>query len=833
MGRVADVWRGRPAKARGAVAALACLLAGAIPGAAQVNLPPSPAGSPSALTSEARPSGEPQTHVLLLYPESRLLPALATLDQAMRATLQARVPGPVYFYTEYLDLSLFDGDDPQRELRALLRRKYVGRPVDLIIAVDSRALRIALHNRMDLFSAAPVIFAAVDRAAAARLKLGADTTGTWLALDWAGTLEAALRLPPGTRRVVVVAGSSQGVDRVWLAAARAQLAAYQGRLEISYLTDRSLEDVLTQVAALPAHTVLLVGTFQRDVTGRNFITRDAVARIAAASSVPVYGLGETLVGAGIVGGHVVSFETMGVKTAELALDVLRGERPAPTSEGSNRYVFDWRQLRRWHLDEGRLPAGSVVRFRAPSAWELYKWYIVAGAALLVLQTLLIAALVAHRARRRRAERALAERLRFETLLSDLSATFVALPAAEVNRQIEDALRRIVEALELDRATLAELLEHGRGVRIAYAWTREGVDPIPATFEAREFPWIEWRLRHGHAVCFSRLDELPGEAEADRRSLTRLGTRSFVAVPLVVGGAAVGVVAFATLRAERDWPGELIQRLRLLGEILANALARRQAESAMRESEERFRRMADAAPIMVWLSDPDGRRTYVNTRWLALTGRRLDDELGDGWTASLHPDDHETSLKSVREALAGRELFTVEYRLRGGDGQYRWVLDHGVPRIGDDGAVGGYVGSAIDVTELKTIQQALAESHALRRLPVGPGGDPRSRWRHHRGQPVVESLCRGARRVAGGDGGGCQLSRRLPARGRAGRPRRPPGARRDPRGPRRSDRPRVPRVRLSSTVRGALVRDDRGAVPASRGRRGHRPRRHHSSPPGRG
>ena len=716
-GRVAGAWRWRRARACGVIAVLGWLLGHAAPIPAEISPPPAFGGSPAVPTPDATPSDEPQTHVLLLYPESRLLPAIVILDQAIRATLQARLAGPVYFFTEYLDLSLFEGDEPRRELRELLRRKYAGRAVDLIIAVDSRSLRVALHNRAELFSGAPVVFAAADRAAVARLKLSADIPGTWLALDWAGTLEVALRLQPQTRRAVVVTGSSH-VDRVWLAAAQEQLARYQGRLEISYLTDRSLDDVVRQVASLPPRTVLLVGAFQRDATGRNFITREAVGRIAAASSVPTYGLAETLVGSGIVGGHVVSFEAMGAKTAELGLRVLRGERPAPTSEGTNVYAFDWRQLARWHLDEGRLPAGSVVRFRAPSAWELYKWYIVAGATLLVLQTLLIAALLAHRARRRRAELALAGRLRFETLLSDLSAMFVASPASEVDRQIEQALRRIVEALELDRATLAELLERGGGVRIAYAWTRESIDRIPAILEAREFPWIEWRMRHGHAVSFARLDELPEEAEVDRRSFTTLGTRSFVAVPLVVGGAPVGVLAFSTLRAEREWPGELIQRLRLLGEVLANALARRQAARAVRESEERFWRMAESAPVMVWLSDPDGRRTYVNTRWLALTGRRLDEELGDGWTASLHPDDHESCLKRVREALAGCELFTVEYRLRGADGQYRWVLDHGVPRIADDGAFGGYVGSAIDVTELKTTQQALAESHALRSAIFG-------------------------------------------------------------------------------------------------------------------
>jgi PAS domain S-box-containing protein len=687
----------RRARAWGAITVLGCLLV----------------AGPSALADDS-----PQKRILLLYPESRLLPAIVVFDQAVRAALQERLPGPVYFYTEYLDLSLFDGDEPHRELRELLRRKYAHRAIDLIIPADSRSLRIALRNRAELFARAPIVFAAVDPTAAARLKLDVDVTGVWLAVDWAGTLETAMSLQPATRRVVVVNGASAAVDRVWLAAARRQLAPFHGRLEVSYLTDGSLEDVLKAVATLPPHTVVLAGAFQRDATGRNFLTRDVVARAAGAASVPTYALAETLIGTGVVGGHVVSFEAMGVKTAELALQVLQGAHPAPTSEGTNLYVFDWRQLRRWGLDERRLPKGSAIRFRAPSPWELYKWYIVGGATLVVLQTLLIVALVAHRSRRRRAELALAERLRFETVLADLSATFAALPGAEIGREIERALGRIAVTLDVDRATLAELLDRGQGVRIAHAWTRPGADRLPPTLGPREFPWVEWRLRQGHAVTCARVGELPEEAEVDRRTFSRLGTRSFVAVPLDVGGTPVGVLAIAALRAEREWPGELIQRLRLLGEIFANALARRRAEWAMRESEERFRRIADSAPIMVWLSDPDARRTYVNARWLALAARRLEEELGDGWTSRVHLDDREACLKAMREAVATREPFTVEYRLRSADGSFRWVLDHGVPRQTEDGAFAGHVGSAIDVTELKIAQQALAESDALRSAIFG-------------------------------------------------------------------------------------------------------------------
>jgi hypothetical protein len=185
------------------------------------------------------------------------------------------------------------------------------------------------------------------------------------------------------------------------------------------------------------------------------------------------------------------------------------------------------------------------------------------------------------------------------------------------------------------------------------------------------------------------------------------------IPLALEGSVVAALTFTTVRSEREWPDDLVQRLRLLEETFAYALARRRADSAIRESEERFTLMADSAPVMVWLSTPDGRRTYFNTRWLEFTGRRLEGEWGDGWLAGVHPEDRETCCELLAAALGARRPVTIEYRLRDRNGTPRWVLDHGVPRIAQDGGFSGYVGSCIDVSELRAAQQAIAEGDALR------------------------------------------------------------------------------------------------------------------------
>src|SRR5262249_9702625 len=156
----------------------------------------------------------------------------------------------------------------------------------------------------------------------------------------------------------------------------------------------------------------LVGTFVRDSAGRDLVTQDVIRRIVAGVRVPVYGLNENHLGTGVVGGHVLSFEAHGRVAAELALRVLAGERPAPTGAGTLVSMVDDRQMQRWGFDARRLPPDSVVLFRKPSLWEEHRGYVLGVAAALLLQSALIGGLLVQWAQRRRAQRRLAERLRF-------------------------------------------------------------------------------------------------------------------------------------------------------------------------------------------------------------------------------------------------------------------------------------------------------------------------------------------------------------------------------------------------------------------------------------
>jgi len=156
---------------------------------------------------------------------------------------------------------------------------------------------------------------------------------------------------------------------------------------------------------------------------------------------------------------------------------------------------------------------------------------------------------------------------------------------------------------------------------------------------------------------------------------------------------------------RDGSGRVV---RVAG-IAEDITERKRAEHALRESEERFRTLADATPVLIWGSDTDKQCNYFNKQWLDFTGRTIEQEMGKGWTQGVHPDDLERCRETYVTALDARTPFTVDYRLRRQDGQYRWVLENGVPRFAPDGIFSGYIGSCLDITDRKRIEEELRKS----------------------------------------------------------------------------------------------------------------------------
>jgi two-component system, NarL family, sensor kinase len=218
-----------------------------------------------------------------------------------------------------------------------------------------------------------------------------------------------------------------------------------------------------------------------------------------------------------------------------------------------------------------------------------------------------------------------ERFRFDSLLAELSATFVNLPAAQVDSQIELALRRLVEFLGIDRGGLAELLLDKQQMVITHSYHVPGAPPQRLTVLDDELPWYTRTIRGGQVLRLCRLpDDLPPDAVSERAYCLRVGLKAHVMIPLHVMGSIVGAIGFASFRGSRDWPDDLVQRLRLVGEIFTNALARKRADEAIRAREESLRQTREG------LRDLAARLLHAQEE----ERRRIAREMHDDWTQRL-------------------------------------------------------------------------------------------------------------------------------------------------------------------------------------------------------
>ncbi len=330
------------------------------------------------------------------------------MDQAIIAGLE-KAPYQIELYNEELDSSLFPDEASQRDFREWFIRKYSDRKPDVVIAVGPDPLKFLAETHEKAFPNVPIIFCGSTEEMLGKWKLDSHFTGVWGTATPDKTLEAALRLLPSTRHVVVVGGVS-AYDRKLESITKASLQKYESKLDFTYLTNLDMPTLLDRLRHLPSNTIVYHTSIMQDAAGSRFIdASQSVPLVASAANAPVFVVDDVDIGKGTVGGNVLSFAAQGQVAAKMAVRALTGEKPQdiPVEKSANVYVFDWRAMRRWGLKESNLPPGSVILYRQPTIWEAYRRYVVGGISLIVVEALLILGLLWQRARRRRVENELA------------------------------------------------------------------------------------------------------------------------------------------------------------------------------------------------------------------------------------------------------------------------------------------------------------------------------------------------------------------------------------------------------------------------------------------
>jgi len=727
----------------------------------------------------------------MLFSDEAHAPNQIILDQTMRSVLRQNSSVPVEIYCEYLDGVRIDPSAFESDLVNLLRRKYEGKKLDLVFTFSVASLKVLLKNRPTLFSDVPLIFLVLDQRDIAGLNLSPHVTGVWGEINLKPNLQLALALHPGTRKVVVVSGSSEW-DQYWLNKAREDFRDFERALDFNYLVGLTISEQQNALRALPQDTIVFFLTSRRDNAGNTYDNLDVLRQISSASSVPIYGTTDAQLGLGIVGGNLISYEAIGTEVAKVGSRVLAGENPDAIGPHGVPSVsmFDWRELRRWNISETSLPPGSIVRFKEPSLWGQYEKFILGAMVLIVVLTALLALLLVERRRLR--------------LVSESRRHLAAIVECS-----DDA----IVSKDLD----GKILSWNRGAEVMYGYSAdemigehvstlappgrkeessEIIDKVKAGVDVEHFETVRLTKDGRHldvSLKISPVKDDNGEIIGasiiarditDRKRIERELIENQTQLAGIIGLAKDSIITvddeqrillfneaaektFGCLAADavgqylsrfipraahfdhirrlsetnvthtqlgfqfdlygrrksgEEFPIEAsISQLDLNGRmfftvILRDITERQVAEENLRQSEERFQTMADAAPIMIWMSGIDKGCTYLNKQWLEFTGRTMEQQVGEGWAASVHPEDYATTLNTYISAFDARKRFEMEYRLRRADGEYRWVFDSGTPRFSSGGEFLGYIGSCIDISERKESEQSLQKAHVeLREL----------------------------------------------------------------------------------------------------------------------
>jgi len=626
----------------------------------------------ASVISASGAAAPPVRRVLILHSFGRDFAPYSAASSGFRTELARQSAAPIEFLEASLETARFAEGGSESPFVEYLRALFAERPPHLLVPFGAPAMHFLQRHRDNLFPAVPVLVGTVDKRRLTGVNLGANATAVGTSLDLPGIIENILRLLPGTTNIEVVVGNSP-LERFWLAELRQDFQPFTNRVRFTWLNELSFEEMRKRVATLPRRSAILYAVLLVDAAGVPHEQERALDILRRDSNAPIFGAFDNQLGHGIVGGPLYPIEEVGRQSARLAVRILSGESAGSIETvllGPGKSIYDWRELKRWKINESRLPPGSIVQFRERTLWEQYRWYILGALVIIAIQAAMIAALLLYRARRRRAEDKLKQNQEFLELSTN---------AGELGLWVRDLKAGDFSA----NSQLHSLFGFGPEDVLRF---EDFLGRIHPDDRAQTVSAVERAQQAGEPVDLEFRAILPDGKE---RWLAAKG------------------------RTIQDREGHALRRMGAVIDITA----RKQAEEALRESEARFRTMADTAPVMIWMSDTGMLCTFFNKGWLDFTGRTLEQELGNGWADGVHREDLDRCLEVYVNSFNARQEFRMEYRLLRFDGEYCWVLDNGVPRLDSNGTFLGYIGSCIDINQRKQTDDMLRGERAFLRQVI--------------------------------------------------------------------------------------------------------------------
>jgi signal transduction histidine kinase len=416
--------------------------------------------------TQAQPQLGPEAKtILILHSSEANARFYVATDEGLSTTLQSGGIPDLNQFFESLDLRRNPGPEQRKLLVEGMRSRYSHRRLDMIITMFPEALEFVLKDCKDVLPDVPILALYLPRGFELP-KTDRRIIKHFPRINIVGTLEAALKLVPGTKRVYVVSGAHE-VDGEVEDQARHDLKKWETRLEFLYVSHISFEDMVTTVSSVPPGSIILLLVLTKDVTGKFYTTPEVARRLSQVSAAPIFGVLDTGLGHGIAGGSLINFEHIGTHAGQLALDILEGTK-APDNipavlDVPSVPMFDWRELRRWNLSVDALPKGSIVINREFTLWD-FRYYIIGLLAFCLAETALVIYLIVQRRRKMVAEQALQEHekllLQNQHDLRELAGRLITAHEEErshLARELHDDLTQRLAVLSIDAGKLEQEL----------------------------------------------------------------------------------------------------------------------------------------------------------------------------------------------------------------------------------------------------------------------------------------------------------------------------------------------------------------------------------------
>jgi PAS domain S-box-containing protein len=603
-------------------------------------------------------AAEPK-RVLIVHSFGSATPPFSVDAMAFETELVAKMGERVDLDEVSLDMARYSDPDMQEALVDYLEKRKAKWQPDLVVPIGSPAGIFVAKYRDRLFAERPVLYTSLDRRLLPEGALAKNAAYVGQIFDVQGLIEDMLRVTPGTKNIAVVAGATP-LEQYWTEAFRKAITPFTERVHVIYFNDLSFDQMLERAASLPPDSFIFMLLLLRDTSGVTHNADEALQKLHAVANAPINSIFDHQMGLGIVGGRLYQSERVGKEAAETAVRILHGE---PASNFSPKLVkplpprYDWRELHRWKIDEKHLPPGSTVLFRLPTAWQQYRGWTIFGIAVFIIETALIAALLANLIKRRGVERSLAEsEMRFRTM-ADAAPVMMWMSGS-------DKLCTFFNKSWLDFAGRKMEEELGNG------WSegvhRDDLDRCLATyvraFDARQPFTMQYRLRR---------------RDGQYRYISDEGIPRYHGKGEFVGYIGACIDVSDVLQKERE----------------------------LHESEERVSLAAEAAHLGIWQLD-----NTTGTVWMSNRARELFQFDSDAnvsylrFQSRIHPDDRARHDAAVKCAIQTHADYEVEYRVSLPNGAQRWIVGRGRCVPDADGKFTRLLGVSADITERKQAQE---------------------------------------------------------------------------------------------------------------------------------